>query len=99
MPIFQVLERLANCPDVYVVVISGRELDDLRQKVDVEGITYAACHGLHVMHADGQTYRHTISQGAVLAGATAAGVQRVHLHPSIFNNRGIALIKIFEYGP
>ena len=63
MPIFQVLERLANCPDVYVVVISGRELDDLRQKVDVEGITYAACHGLHVMHADGQTYRHTISQG------------------------------------
>ena len=46
-----------------MVVISGRELDDLRQKVDVEGLTYAACHGLHVMHADGQTYRHTISQG------------------------------------
>ena len=46
-----------------MVVISGRELDDLRQKVDVDGLTYAACHGLHVMHADGQTYRHTISQG------------------------------------
>ena len=46
-----------------MVVISGRELDDLRKKVDVEGLTYAACHGLHVMHADGQTYRHTISQG------------------------------------
>ena len=43
--------------------ISGRELDDLRQKVDVDGLTYAACHGLHVMHADGQTYRHNISQG------------------------------------
>ena len=56
---------MANCPDVYVVVISGRELDDLRQKVDVDGLTYAACHGLHVMHADGQTYRHTISQGKV----------------------------------
>ena len=48
-----------------MVVISGRELDDLRQKVDVEGLTYAACHGLHVMHADGQTYRHTISQGII----------------------------------
>ena len=48
-----------------MVVISGRELDDLRQKVDVEGLTYAACHGLHVMHADGQTYRHTISQGKI----------------------------------
>ena len=46
-----------------MVVISGRELDDLRRKVDVDGLTYAACHGLHVMHADGQTYRHTISQG------------------------------------
>ena len=49
-----------------MVVISGRELDDLRQKVDVEGLTYAACHGLHVMHADGQTYRHTISQGILV---------------------------------
>lgn len=48
--------------DVDVVVISGRELQDLRRKVGVEGLTYAGCHGLHVMHADGQTYHHTIPQ-------------------------------------
>ena len=59
---FQVLERLANMIDVCVVVISGRELQDLRRKVGVEGLTYAGCQGLHVMHADGQTYQHTIPQ-------------------------------------
>ena len=55
--LLQILERLANMADVYVVVISGRELQDLHRKVGVDGLTYAACHGLHVMHADGHTYK------------------------------------------
>ena len=58
----KVLERLVNLPDVHVVVISGRELENLREKVGVEGLTYAGNHGLHVMHADGQMYQHTIPQ-------------------------------------
>ena len=54
--------RLVNLPDVHVVVISGREVENLRAKVGVEGLTYAGNHGLHVMHADGQMYQHTIPQ-------------------------------------
>jgi trehalose-phosphatase len=34
----------------------------LFKKVGVEGLTYAGCHGLHVMHPDGQRYQHTIPQ-------------------------------------
>ena len=45
-----------------MVVISGREVENLRAKVGVEGLTYAGNHGLHVMHADGQMYQHTIPQ-------------------------------------
>ena len=60
--LLKVLERLANLTDVHVVVISGRELEDLRKKVGVDGLTYAANHGLHVMHADGQMVQHTIPQ-------------------------------------
>ena len=48
--------------DVFIVVISGRELQDLRRKVGVEGLTYAASHGLHVMHPNGETYEHAIPQ-------------------------------------
>ena len=48
--------------DVFIVVISGRELQDLRRKVGVEGLTYAAEHGLHVMHPNGETYEHAIPQ-------------------------------------
>ena len=54
--------RLVNLPDVHVVVISGREVENLRAKVGVDGLTYAGNHGLHVMHADGQMYQHTIPQ-------------------------------------
>lgn len=56
------LERLANMADVHVVVISGRELEDLRKKVGVEGLTYAGNHGLLIQHPDGHRYRHTIPQ-------------------------------------
>ena len=55
-------QRLVNLTDVHVVVISGRELENLREKVGVEGLSYAGNHGLHVMHTNGQTYQHTIPQ-------------------------------------
>jgi trehalose-phosphatase len=41
----KVLERLANMADVHVVIISGRELDDLRQKVLLQGCVIVALQG------------------------------------------------------
>ena len=37
----KVLERLANRPDVFIAIVSGRSVEDVKKKVGIEGITYA----------------------------------------------------------
>ncbi len=44
----ELLERLVAHPKFTVAVISGRELADLRSRVDVDGIRYAGNHGLEM---------------------------------------------------
>ena len=56
----QVLERLARRPDVFIAVVSGRGVDDVKSKVGIENITYAGNHGLEIHHADGTKYVHPI---------------------------------------
>lgn len=56
----KVLEKLANMQDVHVVVISGRELEDLRKKVGVEGITYAGCQGLYILPCQRLLFQHSV---------------------------------------
>ena len=49
----QVLERLALLPDVFVAVISGRSVTNVKEMVGIEGITFAGNHGLDIIHLDG----------------------------------------------
>ena len=49
----KILERLANMPDVFIAVISGRSVNNVKAMVDIEGITYAGNHGLEIIHPDG----------------------------------------------
>lgn len=55
------LRRLGNTPRVRVAVVSGRSLEDLRDRVDVEGITYAGNHGIE-LRLDGRTAVHPIAR-------------------------------------
>ncbi len=36
-----------------VAIVSGRDLDDVRAKVGIDGIAYAGSHGLDILHPDG----------------------------------------------
>ena len=47
------LERLALLPDVFVAVISGRSVTNVKEMVGIEGITFAGNHGLDIIHPDG----------------------------------------------
>jgi trehalose-phosphatase len=51
------LGRLARSPRGCVAVISGRGLDDLRQRVAIPEVIYAGCHGLEVAGPD-LAFRH-----------------------------------------
>lgn len=53
-----VLQRLSNIPDVYIAVISGRGVENVKDMVGIEGITYAGNHGLEILHPDGSKFVH-----------------------------------------
>ncbi len=58
----KVLERLANNPDVFVTIISGRSVTDVKNMVGIEGITYAGTHGLEILHSDGTKFMHPMPE-------------------------------------
>ncbi|MGV9539750.1 trehalose-phosphatase [Nocardia beijingensis] len=65
-----------QCP---VAVISGRDLDDLRDRVGVDGIWYAGSHGFELLAPDGTRHVHDAVPGAERALAEAAGELRRRL--------------------
>lgn len=48
------LEKLRDLTGVYLAVVSGRSLEDVRKKVDVSGITYVGNHGLEIENPAGR---------------------------------------------
>jgi trehalose-phosphatase len=48
------LEQLRDLPGVYLAIISGRSLEDLREKVGVSGIIYVGNHGLEIENPGGR---------------------------------------------
>jgi len=47
------LEKLRDSPNVFLVIISGRSLEDVREKVGVPGIIYVGNHGLAIQNPAG----------------------------------------------
>jgi len=57
----QVLERLSRRrDDLFVAIISGRAVSNVREMAGIEGITYGGNHGLEIQHADGTAYIHPL---------------------------------------
>ena len=48
------LEKLRDLLKVYLAIISGRSLEDLREKVGISGIIYVGNHGLEIQNPDGR---------------------------------------------
>jgi alpha,alpha-trehalase len=59
----------AHCP---VIVISGRDLSDVRTRVNVEGIWYAGSHGFELQEPDGTYHENTSATEVVDTLALAA---------------------------
>lgn len=53
-----ILMRLSNMSDVYIAIISGRNVENVKKMVGIEGITYAGNHGLEILHPDGTKFVH-----------------------------------------
>ena len=56
----RILEELRDHDRIRVAVVSGRALDDVRERVGIEGIAYAGNHGLE-LHRNGSTTVHPVA--------------------------------------
>jgi len=52
----EVLERLADMPGVFVSIITGRSIPDIKGKADIKNVTYAGNHGIDIVHPDGSKF-------------------------------------------
>jgi trehalose-phosphatase len=50
----RLLKRLRDLPGVYLAIISGRSIKDVREKVGLSGIVYVGNHGLEIENPDGR---------------------------------------------
>jgi trehalose-phosphatase len=48
------LEKLRDLSGIYLAIISGRSIEDVREKVGVSGITYVGNHGLEIENPAGR---------------------------------------------
>ena len=51
-----VLQRLADMPEVFIAVITGRSIPDIKKKVNIKNVTYAGNHGIDIRHPDGTRF-------------------------------------------
>ncbi|XP_075225977.1 trehalose-6-phosphate synthase 1 isoform X2 [Lycorma delicatula] len=54
----RVLERLSNMPEIFIAIISGRSVQNVKQMVGIPYLTYAGNHGLEIIHPDGTVFTH-----------------------------------------
>lgn len=45
-------------PDVYIAIVSGRSVANVKQMVGIQNVTYAGNHGLEIEHPDGTKFVH-----------------------------------------
>jgi trehalose-phosphatase len=58
----RVLEEMRDSPRFELAIISGRALDDIREKVGIDGITYVGNHGLGFQNPVGECRRYLSPQ-------------------------------------
>lgn len=79
-----VLQRLSNLTDVYIAIISGRNVNNVKSMVGINGITYAGNHGLEILHPDGSKFVHPMP--AVFESKVASLMQALQDQVWIINN-------------
>lgn len=55
------LRKLSTQSNVFLAVISGREVNDVKGKVPFDNMTYAGNHGLEILYANGTKFQYEVS--------------------------------------
>lgn len=97
----RVLQRLANCPDIYIALISGRGVANVKSMVGIDNITYAGNHGLEILHPDGTKFTHPLPAGneETITKLLEALQKEVCHHGAWVENKGVLLTYHYREAP
>jgi trehalose 6-phosphate phosphatase len=87
------LERIAARPDTRIALVSGRGLDDLEERVAIDGLYYAGNHGLEI-RGPGVRRVHEAARAAaadLAAVARQLGEQLARVEGAIVEDKGLTL--------
>ena len=89
----KLLIRLNALPDVQIGIISGRNLNNVRELVGIDNITYAGNHGMEILHPDGSTFTKSIPEEskAKIPGLNEALEKEVCKHGAWIEHKGLIL--------
>ena len=73
-----VLEKLARNPRIFIAIVSGRGVENVKKMVGIENITYAGNHGLEIHHWDGTKYTHPLPDSNIKELKSALESQVCH---------------------
>lgn len=49
----EALVNITSNPNVFIAIISGRAVDNVREKIGIENVIYAGNHGLEILYPNG----------------------------------------------
>ena len=95
----RVLERLSKCPDIYIAMISGRGVANVKAMVGIDNITYAGNHGLEILHPDGTRFTHPMPTNYEdkISRLLQTLQQQVCHHGAWVENKGVLLTYHYRY--
>ncbi len=79
------LDELAST--TLVAIISGRDLEDVREKVGIDSLAYAGSHGFDIRHPDGSSEQLAVEASGALDAAQATLEERVGEVPGAWVER------------
>lgn len=56
----EILKRLSKNANIFMAIISGRSVNDVRERVGLSQIVYAGNHGLEISYPDGKNHDYQI---------------------------------------
>jgi trehalose 6-phosphate synthase/phosphatase len=87
----QALELAHRAPNVDVFIVSGRPLDDVRDRVGIEGITYLGDHGFEI-EGPGISYRHpAVDESAAALDAVARDLDALRVPGALVERKHATL--------
>lgn len=57
----RIVHRIIQNPNIYVAIISGRRVADVRERVGIDNITYSGNHGMEIVFSNQTVYHYPIS--------------------------------------